>query len=153
MNKLFSILLISLIMCSCGEDEPQSASVLVNVTYDGTSASPSVVKLYKYEDAKDFDNSYSGACHYGSSGELLDYNGNVISPIAVGDNTLGVNTFENVQNGKYIIIAFYKPGGYSFANYYYYGYKTIEVEGFLSTHFISFKTGQNAQNAQGFVKF
>ena len=154
--KKLSLLLLSIfatLALSCSNnDEPQSASILVNVTYNGASASPSVVKLYKHEDAKNFDNSYSGACHFGSTGELLDKKGNIITPIAIGDNTLGVNTFENIPNGRYIVMAFYKPAGYSFANFFYYGYKIIDVEGFLSTHFIAFKTGENAQNVQGFVK-
>lgn len=148
-----TIILVSVIMVSCSKDEPQSGTVLVNVSFDGAIASPSVVKLYKYEDAKDFDKTYTGACHYGSTGDLLDNKDNVITPFAIGDNTLGVNTFKNIPNGKYIIIAFYKPQGYSFETFFYYGYKTIDVNGSLSTHFIEFKNGENALNAKGFVEF
>lgn len=146
------ILLMGVFFYSCEADEPKSATVMINVNYEGASAYPSIVKLYDYEEAKSFDNSYSGACHFGDYMELVDVNGKVFKPKFVSD-IYGVNTFENVPNGKYLAIILYKPKGYSWAFSYYYGYKIIDVNGELSFNLIDFKAQDMLQRVQCFVEF
>lgn len=156
MKKISFLLmcLFAILSASCSkEDEPASATVMVNVTLEGPSANPSLVRLYKYEDAKDFDNSYNGANHYGTYLELLDKQGNVIEPAYTSESLNGVNTFSDVLNGKYIIIAIHKPRGYDWSFSYYYGYKIIDVDGSLETHFIDFIYGHYLQGYKEFVKF
>lgn len=128
-KKLIVAIAVVACMTSCGKDNEPAAplTVMANVTYDGASASPSIVKLYDYETAKDFDKSTDGANEFGDTRDLLDKDGNVIKPAYTSSTTKGVNTFEDVKAGKYIAIAFYKPDGYSWPMFYYYGYAVIDV--------------------------
>lgn len=124
---IFICAMIAFVLTSCSDDEPDSFSVMVNVTYDGASASPSVVQLYDYETAKDFDKTELGAVRFSNNFRLMDQEKNEYTPRYISDTTIGVNTFENIEKGKYIVVVAYKPSGYSFANFWYYGYKTIFV--------------------------
>ena len=149
----FLFLISCLVLVACGENEPKMASVIANVNYDGKSAYPSFVQLYNYNDAKNFDNSYESACYYGDYRKLKDINGNIIKPAFTSSEFLGVNTFENVPQGKYIIIAMYKPSGYSWPMHYFYGYKIINVDNSLSVNTINFARNQYLQETKCFVKF
>lgn len=112
--------------CSKDGDDDKPISVLVNVTDNsGDIASPSLVRLYQYENAKDFDK--DATSKMGDQQKLVDKAGNEILPAYTSDSFSGINIFENVKEGRYLIIVFYKPSGYSFPMFYYYGYKDIEV--------------------------
>lgn len=153
MKKTFLFLLpiIALVMFACGsdkKDEPKSNNVIANVTYDGTSASPSMVNLYNYDAAKNFDK--TAIVKFGDTQTLVDNNGNVIKPAYVSPTTIGVNTFEDVKPGKYIAIALYKPNGYSFPNFYYYGYATVDATSGLTS--VTFKFTSQSPRGE-FIQF
>lgn len=130
MKKILLLLAIVLPIvftcCSKDEDDDKPISVLVNITDDhGSIANPSLVRLYKYEDAKNFDK--DAISKMGDQQKLVDKTGNEILPAYTSGSFSGVNIFDNVVSGRYFIIVLYKPSGYSFPMFYYYGYKDIEV--------------------------
>lgn len=51
--------------CSYDDDVSPIQSVLVNVMYDGTPASPSLVRLYDYEEASKYEFDYDAMSKYG----------------------------------------------------------------------------------------
>lgn len=51
---------------------------------------------------------------------------------------MGINTFENVDNGKYLVIAMYKPDGFSFPFAFLYGYKMIDVSSTIGSSLNTF---------------
>lgn len=129
MKKILFVLALILPMffVSCSKNEDgKPLSVLVNVKDDfGNIANPSLVRLYQNEDAKDFDK--NAISEMGDMQKLVDKAGNEIYPSYTSDNFDGINIFNDVPSGKYLIVVFYKPSGYSFPMFYYYGYKHIEV--------------------------
>lgn len=128
MRKLILMLamMLPMVFVSCSDDEDNAPrTVMVNVKEDYGIASPSLVMLYDYSEAKDFDK--NAISEMGDSQDLIDSNGNVIQPSYVSDSFLGVNTFENVLDGEYLLVVLYQPDGYSFPMFYYYGYKKIVV--------------------------
>lgn len=132
MKKIFTLFAVAfalLFTSSCSkDDEPgKSFTVMSNVTINGKMASPSLVELYNYDSAKNFDKSYDGMLAYGDHQKLLDSNGSVLSPAYISSSFVGVNTFEDVKAGKYIIVCLYKPDGFTYPMFYYYGYAEIEV--------------------------
>lgn len=131
MNKYLVLILFSfsfMLFSACSsDDEPSEYSVMVNVDYNGSLASPSLVRLYDYEDAKNFNNTYDGVIHYGIYHELINDKGEKIIPRYTSDVFVGVNTFTNVSKGRYIAIVMYKPSGFTYENFFYYAYKVIEV--------------------------
>lgn len=132
MKKIFSLIAIVgafLFASSCSkDDEPaKSLTVMSNVTINGKIASPSLVELFTYDSAKDFDKSFDGMLSYGNHQKLLNASGNIITPAYSSSSFSGVNTFEDVKAGKYIVVCLYKPDGFTFSMYYYYGYAEIEV--------------------------
>lgn len=130
MKKILLFMFTILVMVSCSKEEAETRSdVMVNVTFDGGLASPTLVRLYNYDEAKDFDR--DATTEMGFYQRLVDKQGNKIIPEYTSDNFTGVNTFENVEHGKYLVVAMYKPDGYSFPMFYYYAYKTIEVNDLL----------------------
>ena len=128
-KTLLAAIAVIVCMTSCGNDDAPDApcTVIANVTFDGASASPSIVKLYDYAVAKDFDKSTEAVNNFGDSRDLLDKDGNVIKPAYTLSTTNGVNTFDNIKAGKYIAVAFYKPSGFSWPMFFYYGYATVDV--------------------------
>lgn len=132
MKKLFLLLTAILplfVFTECSDDDNVSPaqSVLVNVTYDGTLASPTLVQLYDYEEASKCKFDYDAMCEYGDYRNLIDESGNEIRPKYTSDSTAGVNTFEEVENGEYMLVVMYKPEGYSWPMFYFYAYKEIKV--------------------------
>ena len=128
MRKMILMLamVLPMLFVSCSDDnnnEPKT--VMVNVIDSYGVASPSLVMLYDYSEAKDFDK--SAVSEMGDRQNLVDNNGSVIQPAYMSDSFLGVNTFENVLDGEYMLVVLYKPDGYSFPMFYYYGYKKIVV--------------------------
>lgn len=130
MRKVFLILaaLVPLLcLNSCSDDESSSSySVMVNVFIEGDLAYPSLVRLYNYDKAANFDK--DAIVEMGDNQELVDENGNVITPAYSSGEYSGVNTFEGIEPGRYIIVVLYQPEGYSFPMFYYYGYKSITVD-------------------------
>ena len=128
MRKLLYALAIvlTLVFVSCSDDGDEPLTTMVNVKYKGELAYPSIVRLYDYEEAKKFDK--DEVFHYGDYQELLDENGNIIEPQYTSDKFVGANTFEDIKQGKYIIVVLYKPDGFSWPMFYYYGYKIINVD-------------------------
>lgn len=137
MNKNFFLLAVLsiLIFVGCSDDKDEiskSQSVLVNVSYqypssaDKKVASPTLVLLYDYEAAKNFDKEKS-VNSMSDSRKLSLADGTLLEPKYTSGSFSGVNTFESVENGQYIIVAFFKPDGYTWPMFYYYGYKQIVV--------------------------
>lgn len=154
MNKILLLLAIVLPIvftcCSKDEDDDKPISVLVNITDDhGSIANPSLVRLYKYEDAKNFDK--DAIAKMGDQQILVDKVGNEIRPAYTSDNFSGINIFEDVKTGKYCIIVLYKPSGYSFPMFYYYGYKDIEVS--QSTNAKLYKIDFSGKERGKFIEF
>lgn len=131
----FSVLTI-VSFTSCSKDNEQTDhSLMANVYYQYPGsptlgkkiASPTLVLLYDYDIAVDFDKTAS-VQSVSSSYKITLADGT--TPEAVyssSPNFSGINTFEKVKDGKYMLIAFYKPEGYSWPMFYYYGYKEIVV--------------------------
>lgn len=132
MKKLF-LLLLPLFLFSCSKDDA-SLSVMVNVKYDGSLADPTLVRLYNYDElhgelmmqvnSTEVNNAYK----YGSDLGFVLEDGSKILPIYTSDSYTGVNTFKEIEAGRYYIIAMYKPEGYSFPFSWFYGYKEIVVD-------------------------
>lgn len=70
-------------------------------------------------------------------------------------NFTGINTFENVVNGEYMAIIFYKPEGYSFPAFFFYGYKKITAKSSnkLSMYECVFKWTSDDSDSGHFVEF
>ena len=93
--------------------------------------------LYDYEEAKNFDKEASvNALAY--DGHIVLRDGTALTPKYVSDSTVGINTFENVDNGKYLVIAMYKPDGFSFPFAFLYGYKMIDVSSTIGSSLNTF---------------
>ena len=131
MKRLLSIMYVVaittlLVSCSKGDD-PTAQDFCVNVyyTYSDYSdygerlASPSYVLLFK-DNGNNIDESKMSITDL----QLYDTNGNALDLIRTSPSTSGVNTFEGVENGKYVILALYSP--YTFVKYY--SYKKISVD-------------------------
>lgn len=128
MKKILLLICVISSFFACSKDEDSKYQIVyVNVYYQGDLATPSVVRLYDYKEAIKCNFDYETMCEYGDKSVLLDNSGNEIIPkyTSVGS----VNNFEEVENGKYILIAMHKPNGYSFPMFYFYGYKEIIVDG------------------------
>lgn len=117
----------------CSDDEVKDEqTVMINVSWKYENrenielASPSIVMLYDYEEAKDFDKGQSVQT-MANEGYIVLPNGERPTPKYISDNLSGINTFENVKNGKYLVIAFYRPDGYDWSFSFLYGYNVIEV--------------------------
>ena len=130
MKKLLFLLLIPLFFLSCDKDDSKGYTVMVNVSDEYGLAYPSLVRLYNYDEAIVAVQNHinkNDAYNYGTYRKLKDSNGNEITPIYTSDEFSGVNIVENVKAGKYLIVIMYKPSGYTFENFWFYGYKAIEV--------------------------
>lgn len=131
MKKLFLpiISLLAILFVSCSKDDDNvSLSVMINVLYEDDLAYPSLVRLYDYEEAKDFDSSKEAAIKYGDKQILTNRTGAELTPMYESGTFSGVNTFENIKAGTYLAVILYKPDGYSFPMFYYYGTKVIQVD-------------------------
>ena len=122
---LFLLSAMLLTIVSCDNDDENSNSILVNVFVDGGIANPTIVQVYDYNEAKDFDR--KAISEMGNHGKLVDKSGNTILPQYISGNTNGVNIIEDVKNGKYLLVAMHKPDGFTFSMFYYYGFKVIDV--------------------------
>ena len=118
--------------CSDDDEPKDEQTVMINISWKYENrdnieiASPSIVMLYDYEEAKDFDKQQSVQT-MANDGDIVLPNGERPSPKYISDNLTGVNTFENVKNGKYLVIAFYRPDGYDWSFSFLYGYNVIDV--------------------------
>ena len=62
MRKFLLIIVCALSITSCSDNDPEILSVMINVKCDNKIASPSLVRLYEYETARDFDSSHFWLC-------------------------------------------------------------------------------------------
>lgn len=159
MKKVLFILPV-IILAACGKDEPKeptTSTLMVNVSYKyvGTetnkTASPSLVMLYKEKSSEfDFEKSVSSMAN---NQKMTFKNGSAAIPVYTSDSFSGINTFEDINNGAYTIIVFYKPDGYSWPMFYFYGYKEISLTK-LSKHDFVFIWGdiENDGDAGKFVQ-
>ena len=102
---LLPILVMLFVFNGCSNDDESIAqSVLVNVTYDGTLANPSLERLYDYKEASECKFDYDAMCQYGDYQKLVDESGNEIKPKYTSDSTTGANILEEVENGHYMLV-------------------------------------------------
>lgn len=131
MKKLIILFVLPLFFLSCSKDDSSKTyTVMVNIEDEYGLAYPSMVRLYDYNEAMPAVQKHindNNAYKYGTDRKLYDTNGAEISPVYTSANMVGVNTFEEVKAGKYLIVVLYKPSGYSFENFWFYGYKGIDV--------------------------
>lgn len=123
------MLLAGLFMiASCsGEKESSEQTFFVNVYYTYSDyesygervAETATVALFE-DTGKEIDPERTSTF----SLELYDTDGNAL-PMRYIKGTTGINTFENVQNGNYILFALYAP--YTYVRYH--SYKRITVNG------------------------
>lgn len=129
MRKVFlmmAMMLPILLISGCSDNENDNPkSVMVNVKDSYGIASPSLVMLYNYSEAMNFDK--NAISEMGDKQDLIDMDGNIIQPVYVSDSFSGVNIFDDVVDGEYMLIVLYHPEGYSFPMFYYYGFKKIVV--------------------------
>lgn len=150
LNLMLCVLFFSVLLSSCSnDDEPSSYNVMVNVSVDGDIASPTLVRLYDYDKAKDFDK--DAIIDMGDYQKLVDMSGNVIEPEYTSGSFSGVNIFENINQGKYLIVVMHKPSGFTFPMFYYYGYKSIVVDKDNNTDLYNFDFGSGDRGV--FVEF
>ncbi len=130
--KKILFLLIAIVFIGCEKETPEEtkSNLLVNVyyKYEGSDkeklASPSLVRIYK-ESPSEFDFEESIWSMVDDQSMTLK-NGDYAIPVYTSDSHTGVNIIE-VENGQYTIIAYFKPEGYSFAMFYFFGYKQVNV--------------------------
>ena len=114
------------------DDDPGMHPVMVNISYkyseDGNSqhASPCLVQLYKVALA-DFDAKASETSMYENQDITLK-DGSTPRPAFISSSFVGVNTFLDVPDGDYLVIAYFKPEGFTWPMFFYYGYKQIRVD-------------------------
>jgi len=128
MRKFLLIIVCALSITSCSDNDPEILSVMINVKCDNKIASPSLVRLYEYETARDFDDSYMSTMEYGDSQVLRDKSGNELTPAYTSDTFSGINIFEDIKTGVYLAVILYKPDGFTWPMFYFYGYKVINVD-------------------------
>lgn len=135
MKKILFLFVVALLFSSCSKDDDskmKDQTILVNVFYkysndkDKTIASPSLVYLYDYSDANGFDKDKS-IMSMGDYQELTMPDGTSPKQKYESDSFTGINTIKGIKNGKYIVTVLYKPDGFSFPMFYYYGYKVVEI--------------------------
>lgn len=143
MKRLFYVL-AAFLMFACGNDDDPSNSthqVFANVFYsyeaggDEKIATPTLVMLYK-EKPSDFDFEES-VTSMANNQKMKLKDGKIATPVHISDSFSGINIIDDVETGNYTLITFYKPDGYSWPMFYYYGYKEISVTD-LSTNKIVF---------------
>lgn len=127
------LLLFAAIACAafvgCSKDDDNDAqNVLVNVKLEGDLASPTLVMLYNNVSSADLDKEKSVSSLANSQKITLKDGTTTDATLSSAPNFTGVNTFNDVPNGKYLLIVYHKPDGYSFPMFYYYGYKDITVD-------------------------
>lgn len=155
MKKILSMLpmlAVLFMFTACSKkDEPNSYSIMINVSVDGDIASPVLVRLYDYDDTRKCEFNYDTMCKYGDYKKLVDRNGSELTPKYTSGSSNGINTFDGVESGRYIIIAMYKPEGFTWPMFYYYGYKDIIVD--KNNDAILHKFDFNKSEQGKFVKF
>lgn len=134
---LFLLAVLPVFLVSCSDDSKEQ-TVLIDVFYrfeshtDREIATPTVVKLYDYEEAKNFDKKNS-VSSMANSLNIVMPDGSVPRPRYTSNSISGINTIQGVKNGKYLAIVFFKPDGFTFDIFFYYGYKVINVNKDTST--------------------
>ena len=133
MKQILFTIMTAFLCVGCSKEEARTEqTIMVNVSYkyqsgtDTKVASPTIVQLYSYEKTNGFDKTKS-ISSMANHQELTMPDGITHKAKYTSDSFSGVNIMENIPNGKYILVAFYKPDGYSWPMFYYYGYKTIDV--------------------------
>lgn len=124
---LYLIILLALFAgCSKEDDEPTEQTFFVNVYYTYSDypdygdklAAPSMVMIYE-DNGKAIDTERVSL----TDPKLYDTDGVELQLEEVSSSTSGVNIFENIPNGKYVILAIYQPA----TLLRYYSYKKITV--------------------------
>ncbi len=127
MRKLFCFFAGILFLSGCSENVPTEQTFFVNAyyTYSDYSdygekiASPTMVMLFE-DNGNEIDTDRIS----GFDPTLYDTSGNELKLCYVSDSTSGINTFENIPDGEYVILAIYVP--YTFVHYC--SYKRIQVD-------------------------
>lgn len=136
MKKILLMMVLGVLaITGCKKDkESTEQTVMINVSYQyptspdlgKKTAAPTLVQLYDYSKAMNFDKQKSVAS-IKNSYKLTLADGTTLMPLYDSTpNFTGINTFEQVKNGKYIVIVYFKPEGYEW--FMYYGYKEISVD-------------------------
>jgi hypothetical protein len=135
MKKLLLLPTIFFTFMSCSkekEKETTEQTLFVNVYYKYASssteyvASPTLVQIYEDADF-DFEASRFSLASSSRGYRMTLKNGELVSPKYTSTSFSGINIIENVKNGKYHIIVWYKPDGFTFELFYYYGYRKVTV--------------------------
>ena len=134
MKKILLLIAVTLAFAGCSKDDEETTeqTVLINVNYEYEGgdktyiASPTLVQLYNYDEAASFDKEES-VSQMAKEQNIVLPDGTALKPVYTSDSYSGVNTLQNIKNGKYLAIVFFKPDGYSWSFLYFYGYKEIDV--------------------------
>lgn len=134
MKKVLLFLACILTLAGCNKEDIPPA-VMINVSYQfpefpergKTIATPTLVLLYDYSVAASFDKVKS-IDSMSEINKIMLPDGSTPEPkYSSAPNLTGVNTFENIEDGRYMVIVFFQPSGFTWNMLYYYGYKEIEV--------------------------
>lgn len=123
---LFCILALSLISCS-KDNEPMEQTFFVNAYYTYSKypdygeriADNTFVALFE-DNGNEIDVENIGTL---SSPSLFDTTGKELSLRRVSTSTNGINTFNNIPNGKYVILAIHHP----YSTIRFYSFKKINI--------------------------
>jgi len=146
MKKYISIFFALILFISCSkDDEPISQTFFVNAyytysdyaNYGNKIASPSMVMLYQDND-KVIDSTKINSF----DPKLYDINGTELSLKYTSTTTTGINTFENIPNGKYVVLVIYYP--YTYVRYYSFKKITVNYNYRASTEKILFDCSKNS---------
>ena len=167
MKKIILFVLSAIVLIGCSKDDnesqepqPTSQTVKVNVFYTYTSeykesvASPTIVRLYEQSVADNFDYDKSVSSMH-NSGHMTLKDGTIAIPAYTSGSFDGINTINNVKNEDYTVIVYYKPDGFTFSSFCYFGYKPITVSNTIDQSYkIVFVWGTpiNGGESGGFVK-
>lgn len=127
MRKIILISIMALSLIGCSKDNlPIEQTFFVNAYYTYSEypdygeriADNTFVALYK-----DNGNEVDASSINTLSQTIYDNKGNELSLCYVSNSKSGINTFSDIPNGKYVILAIYYP----YSTIRYYSYKKINV--------------------------
>lgn len=147
---LFILSLILLASCSKDDDVTITSSVNVAVYYhangsDSHRATTCFAGLFNCA-YSDVSTEYTDVLHIASARNLKLKNGSTLEPVYNSISFNGSCDFTDVAHGKYLLVVCYKPDGYSFENFYYYGCQEVNITAKEYQSFkFDFELGQNGK--------